>query len=217
MSISLEDFSNACLTLESSVQSLKVSTNWEDAKVLESYGTYYLRILRRITLITHGVREHQASGSRENKEFVEDDDEALSSSGNSVGSPAVLYDVIHSPSYQVPVLYITFKDFAAGGTAVKDLPSVDEAYELLVPDAYRSQIEAVGVLGALSMTDHPISGTPAYFVHPCRTAEGMDAVVGGRKTKPEEYLLMWLGMIGASVGIDVPVELAEAMSRPVQQ
>lgn len=119
--------------------------------------------------------------------------------------------MIHSPSYQVPVLYITFKDEAAG----KRMPSVDEAYELLVPDAYRSQIEATGVVGALSMTDHPISSTPAYFVHPCQTAEAMEAVVGGRKTTPEEYLLMWLGMIGASVGLDVPVELAEAMSGPV--
>lgn len=68
-------------------------------------------------------------------------------------------------------------------------------------------------MGALSMTDHPVTGMPAYFVHPCRTAEAMDAVTEHRNVTPDGYLLMWLGMVGPSVGLDVPIELAEAMGK----
>lgn len=66
-------------------------------------------------------------------------------------------------------------------------------------------------MGALSVTDHPVFSTPAYFVHPCRTAEAMKAVNGGGKIQPQEYLLRWMGIIGQSVGLSVPVELAQAI------
>ena len=68
------------------------------------------------------------------------------------------------------------------------------------------------MLGALSMTDHPITGLPAYFVHPCRTAEAMRGMLDG-EVKPEAYLLMWFGLIGGGVGLEVPVELARAMAK----
>lgn len=64
-------------------------------------------------------------------------------------------------------------------------------------------------MGALSMTDHPITSTPAYFIHPCRTAEAMEPVTEGPRTTPEMYLLRWIGIIGQSVGLDVPSELAQ--------
>ena len=72
-------------------------------------------------------------------------------------------------------------------------------------------------MGALSMTDHPISGLPVYFVHPCRTAEAMKDVLSGklaegRAVKPEVYLIMWMGLVGGAVGLNVPVALAEQIS-----
>ena len=84
---------------------------------------------------------------------------------------------------------------------------------MLVPTSYRQQVQGVGVIGALSMTDHPVTGTPAYFVHPCRTAEAMSAVTARRNMRPEGYLLAWLGLIGPSIGLQVPLELAKAMSK----
>ena len=74
-------------------------------------------------------------------------------------------------------------------------------------------MQAAGVMGALSMTDHPVTSTPTYFIHPCRTAEAMEAVTGGKDVTPEEYLLMWLGLVGPSVGLKFPIELAEAMGK----
>ena len=147
-------------------------------------------------------------------EVHEEDNEVLRQPCGTKRPSFADYDVVHSPSYQVPVLYITFKDFPSEGVGISTWPTPDEARELLTPAIARSQMQAVGVMGALSMTDHPITGNPAYFIHPCRTAEAMDAVTGGKEAESKDYLLSWFGLVGAGVGLDVPIELAEAMMRP---
>lgn len=54
---------------------------------------------------------------------------------------------------------------------------------------------------------HPASGTPAYFVHPCNTADAMRHVADIADLTPEKYLLVWLGLIGNGVGLTLPREL----------
>ena len=142
----------------------------------------------------------------------EDDDEALTRLSDAATQALVTYDIVHSPSYQVPVLYLTCMQFHPKGQRPGALPPLDEVYELLVAPSQSPQMQSVGVMGALSMTDHPISGMPAYFVHPCRTSEAMSAVTAGKDVTPEQYLLMWLGLVGPSVGLEVPVELAESIT-----
>ena len=62
------------------------------------------------------------------------------------------------------------------------------------------------------MTDHPVTGTPAFFVHPCQTAAAISTVAGHGEVAPERYLFLWMGLIGQSVGLNVPMELAHALS-----
>ncbi|KAK4546202.1 hypothetical protein LTR36_002339 [Oleoguttula mirabilis] len=127
----------------------------------------------------------------------------------------VTYDLLHSPTYQVPVLYLTTQH-QQQHTSPPGLPPPppDEVYRLLVPAAHKPQMRAVGVMGALTLADHPATGRPAYSVHPCRTQEAMRAVTASRSSLwPEDYLLLWLGLVGAGVGLHVPVELARALSR----
>lgn len=128
--------------------------------------------------------------------------------------PRVVYDIVHSPSYQVPVLYVTLQSHDYQGWKPLQLP-VDEVYSLLTPRAHHEQLRNIGVVGALSMTDHPISGLPVYFMHPCRTGEAMEAVVNSTEMasmKPEAYLMLWMGIIGSSVGLNMPVEIAARMT-----
>jgi len=121
----------------------------------------------------------------------------------------VVYDIVHSPSYQVPVLYITLS-----GLGVTSQHSPEDMYKLLVPEAYKEQIRAVGVMGALSMTEHPLTGLPAYFVHPCRTQDAMIAVGDdSNHCSAISYLTRWIGLVGSSVGLYVPIALAEALGR----
>lgn len=124
----------------------------------------------------------------------------------------VVYDTIHSPTYQVPVLYLTF--VKADSNKSIPLPSPDEIYYIIVSESLKAPMRDVGVMGALSMTEHPITGMPAYFVHPCRTQEVMAPLLGVEDLKsntgdPIKYLMLWLGVIGASVGLSVPVRVAK--------
>lgn len=63
-------------------------------------------------------------------------------------------------------------------------------------------------MGALTLTDHPITGLPVWFVHPCRTSEALEGMVGEREVRAGEYLGLWFGIMGAAVGLGVPVEAA---------
>lgn len=115
------------------------------------------------------------------------------------------------------MLYLTFNDLSTSKTL--PLPSPDEIYELVVPEDLKAPMRHVGVMGALSMAEHPVSGVPAYFVHPCRTQEVLSPLLDGCRSSPEslktpeEYLMLWFGIIGASVGLNVPVGVATRLGR----
>ncbi len=118
----------------------------------------------------------------------------------------MIYGIIHSPTYQVPVLYLSL-EWSKGGKP----PSLQEVFEPLVSPSYQAQIQNVGVMGGLSMTDHPISGLPTYFVHPCRTSEAISAFTGSKNIMPTDYLVKWIGLVGGSVGLNVPIALAQRL------
>ena len=48
---------------------------------------------------------------------------------------------------------------------------------------------------------------PAFFIHPCNTADGMEKIVHDRLVSPLEYLQIWIGLVGPSVGLYLPKEL----------
>lgn len=120
-------------------------------------------------------------------------------------------DIAYSPAYQVPVLYLTFAE--RSNTTIA-LPSPDEVYNMLVPNDFKLPMRSVGVMGALSMAEHPVTGVPAYFVHPCRTQEAMSPLLSNAEPDAHSrdgtrYLLLWSGVIGASVGLNVPISVAK--------
>lgn len=97
-------------------------------------------------------------------------------------------------------------------------------YEYLVPKQLKSDVQSLAVMGGISMVvrksrlsnksaanqaqNHPITDVPAFFVHPCNTAEAMQDIVGGRSISVEAYLQIWLGLVGGYVGLALPKGLA---------
>ena len=59
----------------------------------------------------------------------------------------------------------------------------------------------------ISKQHHPISDLPAFFIHPCNTAEALREVGLHKDVGPEEYILLWLGLIGTGVNLHVPSKL----------
>lgn len=54
---------------------------------------------------------------------------------------------------------------------------------------------------------HPITSKPVFFIHPCQTAQVMKASAH-HQTTAEEYLMIWIGALGKSVGLNIPLALA---------
>ncbi|KAF2842996.1 hypothetical protein M501DRAFT_926015 [Patellaria atrata CBS 101060] len=119
--------------------------------------------------------------------------------------PAVEYEIYLSPIYRVPVLYLRLMHVP--DTDCMDLPSL---YRWLVPLLFKEQLQDVGVLGAISIANHPASQVPTNFVHPCNTSEAMEQALPLAKhssVKPEAYLILWMGIVGGSVGLEVPLAM----------
>ncbi|KAL8413925.1 hypothetical protein RB594_005237 [Gaeumannomyces avenae] len=53
---------------------------------------------------------------------------------------------------------------------------------------------------------HPITGLPTFFIHPCLLGDAMSDFGCSR----EDYLMVWLGLVGGCVGLWVPTEMALA-------
>ncbi|KAL5332890.1 hypothetical protein BJX70DRAFT_392628 [Aspergillus crustosus] len=133
-------------------------------------------------------------------EVCEEDPEALTRTPDTRETLQADYEIIHSPTYQVPVLYFVLRR--------SELPlGIVDVYNYLVPDQYKSNIQTVGIMGGISFGYHPGSGTPAFFVHPCNTADAMKDIADGHGISPEAYLIIWLGLVGNCVRLQLPKEL----------
>ncbi|SMR55217.1 unnamed protein product [Zymoseptoria tritici ST99CH_3D1] len=227
MSISVESFTKAITTLDRTWKSLETSTEWDDvavAKQLQVGAVPFLRIHRRLNPRFSSTQHSQEAAPQFDEPILEELDPESLLSPSTASSPTqgqlVTYEIIHSPTYLVPVLYLYLAPSKLSShSQIAPQPAMEELYDLLVPAAYRSQLDSVGPMGALSRTEHPLRGFVCWFVHPCLTQEAMTGMMGSDESEKEgewkgremEYLMKWFGIVGGSVGLRVPVEVARAI------
>jgi len=107
------------------------------------------------------------------------------------------YHVLLPETWQVPVLY-----FAPLWNDIVEPLVLKDVYAFLVENSSKDAVENVGVMGGISHGDHPILGTPYYFIHPCRTADLLQDIQKDNKDISHEQLLqVWLGLVGGVVNI----------------
>ncbi|KAG9196411.1 hypothetical protein G6011_01532 [Alternaria panax] len=200
------DFERACDGLQRRFQ-LKgsVQDGWLSVEKMHRNGTVYLNItahlprLARMPPVHHRDATEQDEGV-EYDEIIEHDEEALN---DTVAPQAVVdYDVVLSPVYRVPVLYISIRD-----PQHRYPTTMTTLYDYLVPLEFRAQTDNVGVIGGITITDHPATNRPVFFIHPCQTADVMQVSVD-RNITADEYLMVWIGAVGKAVGLNVPLQLA---------
>lgn len=147
---------------------------------------------------------------------VEDDPAATTRSATQAPEPSFWdYHIVFSPAFEVPALY-----FAASRADGSPLPS-GEVMQALHPAicSFRA-----GIFPAVSMDvrchpaspghrsrlntwqDHPFLGIPFMLLHPCGTADLLDA--SGSQPPLDRLLAAWLSLQGPYVGVQVPVALA---------
>jgi ubiquitin-like-conjugating enzyme ATG10 len=100
------------------------------------------------------------------------------------------YDVIHSPTYTVPVLYFTIARVTGERLPMETLWSYLPCSNH-VTDKWTF----------VTATEHPLLGTPYYHIHPCHTNTLMSTISSSKC-----YLLTWLSTIGPLVGLTISIE-----------
>lgn len=109
--------------------------------VLLNSGSACLRITKRLAVnpaAKADVQEHDES----DQEVIEDDHEALVLPPRNETLVTITHDVLLSPSYRVPVVYMTVRP---------SLP-LSQVFDLVVPSQCRDVMREVGIMGALTMT-----------------------------------------------------------------
>ncbi|KAI8355580.1 autophagocytosis associated protein [Blakeslea trispora] len=111
----------------------------------------------------------------------EDEDPACVYSSSYQQTVQLEHHVVYSASYRAPVLY--FRAFYLDGTPLTQ----QEIYQFIIP---KSQQDIV-----LSQSDHPLLGTPYWYIHPCHTRNAMETI----QFRKQDYIKMWLSIFGPLV------------------
>lgn len=172
--------------------------------------------------------------------FLPDDAAPVAESPTSSIPLEWTFSVAYSHTFQVPVLYFTVarrprwhhhhQHHRPDGECVTDADA-DVAVPLSCDEVLRLLLERRNVLGThdnddglemVSHDEHPVFGTPVLLLHPCRTAERLEALWegdrGGRgdggadlykewTTKEGIKLLSWMSLILPAVGFGIPARL----------
>lgn len=203
------EFEQGCVHLLQRFQCVRsMQTEWLSAEKLHRHGTVMLRITKPLTRglpSSNGSVQDADEVLDELDDLVEDDEEALNESA--VPPTIVVYDAVLSPVYQVPVLYFGIQD-----SLHRYPPTMATLYDHLVMPHFRPQTQDTntGVIGGISMAEHPITNTPVFFIHPCQTAQVMQASLH-KDTTAEAYLIAWIGALGKPVGLNIPLLLAQQL------
>ncbi|PHH65504.1 hypothetical protein CDD81_2284 [Ophiocordyceps australis] len=112
----------------------------------------------------------------------------------------VVYEIHLHPTYRVPCLWFSLHNLASGEPAF----NIDTIFRRLVPDEYKSGLRQVGGIGSISADHHPITGVPCFFLHPCMVGDALSKF----DCSTQNYLMIWLGLVGGWVGLWVPKEMA---------
>jgi ubiquitin-like-conjugating enzyme ATG10 len=123
--------------------------DWLSIDVVTANGTTYLSIAK--PLLSGAAltpTQDETDDEVEEEEEDEDDDEALRRPVQN--QPISHYDVALSPTYRVPVLYISISD-----TQQRYPPTMTTLKEHIIPPQYQAETERVGVLGGITLTVSP--------------------------------------------------------------
>lgn len=161
----------------------------------------------------------------DNDIHVEDFDEELVASGFTGGTTATasndeceytewIFSIVFHDTWRVPTLYFTCSQL--DGTPICRRQVLDillshsgTSHDNLAEDGTNSREEELWEF--VSQEEHPMTGKPSYFLHPCRTAERMEIMMLVEEDESSDAspnlsscpLLSWMSMVLPVVGCKV--------------
>ena len=104
--------------------------------------------------------------------------------------------VVWSPAYCVPVLYFRASDLSGAPVSLQQLKD-----DVLAQDA--AEMDCTLRWGLIAAAEHPVSGEPFFFLHPCETA----TLLG-----PQLSLVRWMSVALQLLRIRFPLRLVSALA-----
>jgi ubiquitin-like-conjugating enzyme ATG10 len=125
-----------------------------------------------------------------------DDDEYIIPSCEKSNVYEWRYSIVYSFTWRVPVLYFTVQT-PSGSPCPRDEVLSMLPGSLLQQDSW----------DFLSYDEHPVTGVPSFFLHPCQTQNVLNILRQDCLTDTKLELLSWLSLIIPSIGYSLPSTL----------
>lgn len=86
---------------------------------------------------------------------------------------------------------------------------MDELYEYIIPEIYQKDLKTspTNIYGSISQAEHPLTGVPFWYIHPCQTQNMLQTIVGIHGPPIDDYIKVWLSLVGPIVKYHIPHEL----------
>jgi len=110
------------------------------------------------------------------------------------------FSIVYSHTWRVPVLYFDVEN--QDGSPCSRSSVVDMLTQM------HHQNDTQDSWDFVSYEEHPLTGHPSFFLHPCRTRDRMHRIKASTAT-PALRLLIWMSMILPSVGYSIPATAFE--------
>jgi ubiquitin-like-conjugating enzyme ATG10 len=119
--------------------------DWVSTDIVTANGIAYLSIAKPLLSGTAPTPKHD-----ETDDEVEEDDDNEAFRRPMQSQPISHYDIILSPTYRVPVLYVSISDMQQ-----RYPPTMATLTEHLIPPRFQAETESVGVIGGITITVSP--------------------------------------------------------------
>jgi len=143
--LSASEFNLACQELVLRFEKARQTNGrWESVETKVHNHETYLRISNSLPLPENRAAKDSTEEMPDEVETAEDDEEAVVPQRDSL--PIIHYDILLSPTYQVPVLYFHISD------SLHRFPStLTTLYSHVVPAEFTAQTKHIGVLGGITI------------------------------------------------------------------
>lgn len=185
---------------------------WETPRKYPEQGNSMLRrmpqALNTGTIFGQNRKEEDEDEDEDEIEtFYDDEDDSavqqtsLSEDTSSTHKIFAEYSIVWSETYQVPVLYFSLWE-ECGTKKSSFTTGVSEVIHGFEKRAgFENNDGAVKMNALLSQGEHPLLGVSSWYLHPCKTATFMDALIP--KEKRFNYLKAWLALYGSFAGLKI--------------
>ncbi|BFZ64374.1 hypothetical protein YB2330_005517 [Saitoella coloradoensis] len=192
-SLTTPEFKQTCLHLQSQFLSGGVASTWHSPR-RSPWSTTTSEEAGYLSIRVYRTTDHDDDDDDDDDDDLEDDLEdniddpglALAHPTSNVTPTTITdYHILLSPTYRIPTLYFRLSSpisAPAPATLLSGSP--------------------------VSIVEHPLLGGTWWMVHPCMTGDAMmDVLDIDTGIGVEEYMSVWMGVVGSVVGLGIPLPL----------